>query len=133
VQPAARLLLNIRRTCPLLLGFLQGGDLLLLSSDVAIQRGNLRPLTEQFTQRRGDGECKSGNNNREDRSPSGECRLAAARTVTAAVRHVTDRRTNASVNASLSAEARRSTVVCGRTAAGQRQPTTNRGNAAAPA
>jgi len=115
VQSVARLLLDIRGTCPLFLGFLQRSDLLLLTGDAAVQRGNLRALTEQLTRWRGECECKGANDNREHRSPSGERGLAPNRRIT------------------ISVNARRSTVVCGRTAAGQRQPTTNRGNADAPA
>ena len=117
MQPVARLLLDIRWIGPLLLGFLQAGELLLLTGDAAVQRGNLRALTEQLTQRRRDRECKGGNDNREDRGPSGKRRLAVPRPVT--IRR--------------NADAWRSIVVCGRTAAGQRQPTTKRGNADAPA
>ena len=116
MQPLARLLLDVRRICPLFLGFLQRSDLLLLTGDVAVQRRNLRALTEQLTRRRSECECKGGNHNGEHSSASGERGLAA--------RPVTIR---------INADFRRSTVVCGRTAAGQRQPTTNRGNADAPA
>jgi len=41
VQPVARLLFDKRWICPLLLGFLQRSDLLLLTSDAGIQRRNL--------------------------------------------------------------------------------------------
>ncbi len=134
VQPIARLLLDIRRIRPLLLGFLQRSDLLLLTCDAAVQRRNLRALTEQLTgwcresKREGsDDDCKHG-------GASGERRLTVPRPVTirlittSAVRHFCGRR----IDASRIADARRCTVVCA-TAAGQRQPTTNRGNADAPA
>ena len=120
MQPVARLLLNVRRICPLLLGFLQRGDLLLLTGDVAVQRRNLRALTEQLTRRRSERKRKGGNHHCEHRSASGERRLAVPRPFTI------------SVAVNLKADVRRNTVV-GRTAAGQRQPTTNRGNADAPA
>jgi hypothetical protein len=115
VQPVARLLLDIRWICPLLLGFLQRSDLLLLTGNAAVQRRNLRPLTEQLAQRCSECESECGNNNSEHRSASGKRGLGTARRI------------------AVSVNARRSTVLCGRTAAGQRQPTTNRGNAEAPA
>jgi hypothetical protein len=119
----------------LFLGFLQRSQLLLLTRDVAVQRRDLRALTEQLSRRRRESECECGNHNCEHGGASGERRLAATRAVTiAAVRHVTCRCTNGScTDSSCIADVRRSAVVCGRTAAGQRQPTTNRGNADAPA
>jgi hypothetical protein len=120
VQSFARLLLDVGRTCPLFLGFLQRIDLQLLTRDAAVQRGNLRPLTEQLTCRRRERERERGDDHREHRSPSGEHGLAMTVPITY-------------LRVNVLADARRSTVVCSRTAATHRQPTTNRGNADAPA
>ena len=119
MQPVARLLLDKRWICPLLLGFLQHGDLLLLTGDAGVQRRNLRPLAQQLTQRRGECESECGNHNSEHRSASSERGLAPRRIIVA-------------VNARSSTVAD-STVVGSGTAEAQRQPIMNRGNADAPA
>jgi hypothetical protein len=122
VQPVARLLLDVGRTRQLLLRFLQRSDLLLLTRDAAGQRRNLRPLAKQLTRGCGQRKGERGDDHCEHRRTPSERRLAVARHLTVDVGF------DVNVNGRNG-----STVVCGRTAAAQRQPTTNRGNAAAPA
>ena len=79
MQPVARLLLNVGSTRQLLLRFLQRGELLLLTCDAAVQRGDLRPLAQQLTRGLGEREGERGDDHREHRSASSERGLAVAR------------------------------------------------------